>query len=102
MRSWCPETPTSRCPVSALPPRYCAACPLVGKLSSTDSCSRRPGQSNVADVTAPVRVPLARLMAMGLRSLVDALHERLERRGIEVKPAYAFVLLASREAPLTS
>jgi DNA-binding MarR family transcriptional regulator len=41
-------------------------------------------------------------MAMGLRSLVDALHERLERRGIEVKPAFAFVLLASREAPLTS
>jgi len=41
-------------------------------------------------------------MAMGLRSLVDALHERLESRGIEVKPAFAFVLLASREAPLTS
>jgi DNA-binding MarR family transcriptional regulator len=40
-------------------------------------------------------------MAMGLRSLVDALHERLERRGIEVKPVFAFVLLASRERPLT-
>lgn len=47
------------------------------------------------------QVPLARLMAMGLRSLVDALHERLERRGIEVKPVFAFVLLASRERPLT-
>jgi DNA-binding MarR family transcriptional regulator len=40
-------------------------------------------------------------MAMGLRSLVDSLHERLERRGIEVKPVFAFVLLASRERPLT-
>jgi DNA-binding MarR family transcriptional regulator len=40
-------------------------------------------------------------MAMGLRSLVDALHVRLEARGIEVKPVYAFVLLASRERPLT-
>lgn len=40
-------------------------------------------------------------MAMGLRSLIDALHERLERRGMEIKPVYAFVLLASRERPLT-
>jgi DNA-binding MarR family transcriptional regulator len=38
---------------------------------------------------------------MGLRSLVDGLHQRLEQRGIEVKPVYAFVLLASRERPLT-
>lgn len=38
---------------------------------------------------------------MGLRSLVDALHERLDERGIEVKPVFAFVLLASRERPLT-
>jgi DNA-binding MarR family transcriptional regulator len=40
-------------------------------------------------------------MAMGLRSLVDALHVRLEQRGYHVKPAFAFVLLASRERPLT-
>jgi DNA-binding MarR family transcriptional regulator len=47
------------------------------------------------------QVPLARLMAMGLRSLVDSLHVRLEARGIEVKPVFAFVLLASRERALT-
>jgi len=47
------------------------------------------------------RVPLARLMAMGLRSLIDALHVQLEARGFEVRPAFAFVLLASRERPLT-
>jgi DNA-binding MarR family transcriptional regulator len=46
-------------------------------------------------------VPLARLLAMGMRSLIDGLHERLERRGIEVKPVHALVLLASREHPLT-
>ena len=40
-------------------------------------------------------------MAMGLRSLVDELHVRLEARGIEIKPVFAFVLLASRERPLT-
>jgi DNA-binding MarR family transcriptional regulator len=38
---------------------------------------------------------------MGLRSLVDALHVRLEQRGFQVKPVFAFVLLASRERPLT-
>jgi len=52
-------------------------------------------------VTRPSRVPLARLMAMGLRSLVDALHVRLEERGFDVRPSFAFVLLASRERPLT-
>jgi DNA-binding MarR family transcriptional regulator len=46
-------------------------------------------------------VPLARLLAMSFRSLVDGLHEHLERRGIQIKPVYAFVLLASRERPLT-
>jgi DNA-binding MarR family transcriptional regulator len=40
-------------------------------------------------------------MAMGMRSLVDGLHERLERLGFEVRPAFAFVLLASRDRPLT-
>jgi DNA-binding MarR family transcriptional regulator len=39
---------------------------------------------------------------MGLRSLIDALHERLAQRGFDdVKPVFAFVLLASREHPLT-
>jgi DNA-binding MarR family transcriptional regulator len=48
-----------------------------------------------------IEVPLARLLAMSFRSLVDGLHARLEQRGIEVKPVFAFVLLASRERPLT-
>jgi DNA-binding MarR family transcriptional regulator len=52
-------------------------------------------------MTSPADVPLARLMAMGLRSLVDALHVRLEQRGFVVRPVFAFVLLASRERPLT-
>jgi DNA-binding MarR family transcriptional regulator len=38
---------------------------------------------------------------MGLRSLVDELHVRLEQRGVQVKPVFAFVLLASRDRPLT-
>jgi DNA-binding MarR family transcriptional regulator len=38
---------------------------------------------------------------MGLRSLVAELHARLEQRGVQVKPVFAFVLLASRERPLT-
>lgn len=45
-------------------------------------------------------VPLARLFAMGYRSLVDALHERLASRGwSDIRPAYGFVLLALREGP---
>jgi DNA-binding MarR family transcriptional regulator len=43
-------------------------------------------------------VPLARLFAMALRSLVDDLHVRLRERGWEdARPAYGFVLLAARE-----
>ena len=40
-------------------------------------------------------------MAMGLRSLVDALHIGLKARGFPVRPSFAFVLLASRQNPLT-
>jgi DNA-binding MarR family transcriptional regulator len=43
-------------------------------------------------------LPLARLFAMALRSLVDDLHVRLRERGWEdARPAYGFVLLAARE-----
>ena len=39
---------------------------------------------------------------MGSHALVSQLHERLAERGFtEVRPAFAFVLLASREQPLT-
>ncbi|MET0287042.1 MAG: MarR family transcriptional regulator [Polyangiales bacterium] len=47
-------------------------------------------------------VPLARLFAMASYSLISQLHERLAERGFrELRPAFAFVLLASRERPLT-
>lgn len=47
-------------------------------------------------------VPLARLFAMAFRSLIDALHQRLEERGwSDVKPAYGFVLLAARSRNIT-
>jgi len=42
-------------------------------------------------------VPLARLFAIGYRSLIDGLHERLAARGWRnVRPNYGFVLLAAR------
>ncbi len=48
------------------------------------------------------RVPIARLMAMAFRGLVDALHQRLRDRGIDgIRPAYGFVLLAVRARPMT-
>jgi DNA-binding MarR family transcriptional regulator len=48
-------------------------------------------------------VPLARLLAMAYRQLVDGLHQRLVERGWrDVRPAFGFVLLAARERPTTS
>lgn len=48
------------------------------------------------------RVPLARLFAMAFRSLIDALHQRLEERGwSDVRPAYGFVLVAARSRDIT-
>jgi len=42
-------------------------------------------------------IPLARLFAIGYRSMIDALHERLATRGWpNVRPNYGFVLLAAR------
>ena len=42
-------------------------------------------------------VPLARLFAIGYRSLIDGLHERLTDRGwSNVRENYGFVLLAAR------
>jgi DNA-binding MarR family transcriptional regulator len=54
----------------------------------------------VRDADDPI--PLARLLAMAYRDLVESLHDRLRGRGWdEVRPAYGFVLLATREAPIT-
>lgn len=43
-------------------------------------------------------IPLARLMAMAFRDLIDSLHACLADRGwTGVRPAYGFVLLAARD-----
>jgi DNA-binding MarR family transcriptional regulator len=47
-------------------------------------------------------VPLARLLAMAYRQLIDRLHERLAEEGYtDVRPAFGYVLLAVRERPTT-
>ena len=46
-------------------------------------------------------VPMARLLAMAYRVLVDRLHERLAERGYrDVRPSFGYVLLAARDAPV--
>jgi DNA-binding MarR family transcriptional regulator len=46
--------------------------------------------------------PLARLLAMAYRSLIDDLHLRLHDRGWhDVRPAFGFLLLAARAGPVT-
>ena len=47
--------------------------------------------------------PLARLMAVAYRSLVEDLHSRLRERGWhDVRPSFGFVLLAARDQPVTA
>ena len=46
--------------------------------------------------------PLARLLAMAYRQLVDDLHRGLAARGwSDVRPAFGFLLLALREGPVS-
>lgn len=53
------------------------------------------------DAIAPV--PIARLLAMAYRMLMDDLHQRLRDEGWhDVRPAFGFVLLAAREDPTTA
>lgn len=55
--------------------------------------SPAPGESEV---------PIARLLAMAFRALIDELHLRLRERGhADVKTSYGFVLLAVRSRPKT-
>jgi len=52
---------------------------------------------------APAAVPLARLLALAYRALIDNLHERLRTRGWrDVRPSYGYVLLACRDGRPTS
>jgi DNA-binding MarR family transcriptional regulator len=47
-------------------------------------------------------IPLARLLAMAYRDLIEKLHARLRERGWEdVRPAFGFVLLAARDTTVT-
>lgn len=47
-------------------------------------------------------VPLARLLAMAYRQLIDRLHERLAAEGYtDVRPTFGYVLLALRDEPTT-
>lgn len=48
-------------------------------------------------------VPIARLMAMAFRSIIDELHRRLAERGFhDVRPAFGFALLAARDGTATA
>lgn len=48
-------------------------------------------------------MPLARLLAMSYRLLIDGLHTRLHEQGwTDVRPAFGFVLLATRDSATTS
>lgn len=50
----------------------------------------------------PPPIPLARLLAIAYRRLIDGLHARLAERGYtDVRPAFGYVLLAVREKPTT-
>jgi DNA-binding MarR family transcriptional regulator len=47
-------------------------------------------------------VPLARLLAIAYRQMIDGLHARLPAAGFtDVRPSYGFVLLAVRNRPTT-
>ena len=51
----------------------------------------------------PEAVPIARLLAMAYRQLMDDLHARLKERGWDdVRPAFGFVLLAARAESTTA
>ena len=55
-------------------------------------------------MTAPDQaVPMARLLALSYRLLIDGLHDRLREQGWnDVRPAFGFVLLATRDQATTS
>jgi DNA-binding MarR family transcriptional regulator len=53
-------------------------------------------------MTTEPPIPLARLLAMAYRWMIEELHRRLAAEGWHgVRPAYGFVLLAVRAEPLT-
>ena len=53
-------------------------------------------------MTTPAGPPLARLFAIAYRALIDDLHDELrQRKWLDVRPAFGFVLLAASGAPTT-
>lgn len=71
------------------PPRRPDLHPAVGRVAGADTDT---------DADRDGAVPLARVFAMALRSLIDELHERLGRRGWpDVRPLYGFALVAVRD-----
>lgn len=65
--------------------------------------SPRRGPSDLAVTVPDDSIPLARLLAMSFRTMIDELHARLQRRGwSDVRPAYGFVLLAVRAGPTSA
>ena len=66
-----------------------------------EKSSRPRGPSSRGSARREESIPIARLLAMAYRSLIDGLHEHLAARGIrDMRPAYGFVLLAARQAPI--
>src|SRR5688572_12116986 len=114
MPSWCPRTPPSksaRAAANRCAP--CAACLSAARLvCPMGSHSRRPGPNEAAMKPRGERppwedergrVPLARLFAMALSTLVDDLHDRLAASGFDdVRPAFGYVLLRARNQSVTA
>jgi DNA-binding MarR family transcriptional regulator len=64
--------------------------------------TRRRLPAPTAATVEPTEIPIARLLAMAFRGLIDDLHRRLGERGVaELRPAWGFVLLAARERPVS-
>ena len=64
----------------------------MGRVKPPRRAARAPGAT---------AVPLARLLAMAYRQLIDGLHARLAEHGYhDVRPTFGYVLLAARDAPV--
>src|SRR5215475_5353699 len=61
-----------------------------------------PRRHDLPPAVVTVTIPLARLLAMAYRQLIDDLHDRLAAAGhSDVRPEFGYVLLAVREQPTT-
>ena len=76
----------------------------LGSVSIGAAAEQPDVDANVdANVDVDEPVPLARLLAMAYRAMIEGLQERLRSAGWrDVRPPYGFVLLAARDAPSTT